>query len=72
MPCRRERRLENRMAEMITEEFISGFCKAQNQTRMVVCELEKMEDGSIKLLSSDCAYGKCEHSKDCLLMGQIK
>ncbi|MCI6866550.1 MAG: ubiquinone biosynthesis protein UbiE [Lachnospiraceae bacterium] len=60
------------MKSEITEEFISGFCKAQNQTRMVVCELEKLEDGSIKLLSSDCAYGKCEHSKDCLLMGQIK
>ena len=60
------------MKSEITEEFISGFFKAQNQTRMVVCELEKLEDGSIKLLSSDCAYGKCEHSKDCLLMGQIK
>ena len=57
---------------MITEEFISGFCKAQNQTRMVICELEIREDGSRELLSSDCAYGKCEHSKDCLLMGQIK
>lgn len=57
---------------MITEEFISGFCKAQNQTRMVICEMEIREDGSRKLLSSDCAYGKCEHSKDCLLMEQIK
>lgn len=56
---------------MITEEFVSGFCKAQNQTRMVICEFEVCEDGSKTLLSSDCAYGKCEHSKDCLLMGKI-
>lgn len=57
---------------MYTEEIISGFCKLQNQTRTVFCELEIKEDGSRELLSSDCAYGKCEHSKDCLLMGQIK
>lgn len=55
----------------ITEEFISGFCKAQNQTRMVICEIEQMEDGSRQLLSSDCAYGKCEHSQNCLLMRQL-
>lgn len=59
------------MEDNIIEEFVSGFCKLQNQTRMVVCELEQMEDGSRKIVSSDCAYGKCEHTKDCLLMGQI-
>ena len=59
------------MEDRITEEFVSGFCKMQNQTRMVVCELEEMEDGSKKVVSSDCAYGKCEHTGDCLLMGQI-
>lgn len=59
------------MGKEITEEFISGFCKAQNQTRMVICELEVQEDGSTELLSSDCAYGVCEHSGDCLLMGQL-
>lgn len=53
----------------ILEEFFSGFCKAQNQTRTVFCEFEVKEDGSRKLLSSDCAYGKCQHSKDCKLMG---
>lgn len=60
------------MEERITEEFFSGFCKLQNQTRMVICEIEELEDGSRNLLSSDCAYGKCEHSQDCLLMGQAK
>ena len=59
------------MGDKITEEFVSGLCKMQNQTRMVVCELEEMPDGTKHLLSSDCAYGKCEHTGDCLLMGQI-
>lgn len=59
------------MENRIEEEFVSGFCKMQNQTRMVICEIEEKEDGSREVLSSDCAYGKCEHSKDCLLMGKI-
>lgn len=56
------------MREM--EEFISGFCKRQNQTRMVLCEFEFAEDGDRKLLSSDCDYGKCEYSRDCRLMAE--
>lgn len=51
-----------------TEEFFSGFCKAQNQTRTVLCEFEIRSDGSKVLLSSDCVYGKCSHTQDCLLM----
>lgn len=51
-----------------TEEFISGFCKKQNQTRIVICEFGFCEDNSRKLLYADCDYGKCEHSKGCLLM----
>lgn len=58
------------MEDDVIEEFLSGFCKAQNQTRMVFCELERLPDGSRRLLSSDCAYGRCEHSRDCLLMRQ--
>ena len=56
--------------EEFTEEFYSGFCKAQNQTRMVVCEFELLPDGERRLLESDCAYGKCAHSAECLLMKQ--
>ena len=59
------------MRENISEEFVSGFCKLQNQTRMVICEIETGEDGKKVVVSSDCAYGKCEHSRDCLLMGQV-
>lgn len=58
------------MEERISEEFLSGFCKMQNQTRTVLCEYEWQADGSRKLVSCDCAYGKCGHSGDCLLMGQ--
>lgn len=59
------------MEDRITEEFVSGFCKMQNQTRMVVCELEEMKDGTKRFLSSDCAYGTCEHTCDCLLMNSV-
>lgn len=59
------------MEETVTEEFVSGFCKLQNQSRMVICEVQVGEDGKKEVLSSDCAWGKCEHSRTCLLMGQI-
>ena len=55
----------------IEEEFVSGFCKMQNQTRMVICETEKLENGKKKIVYTDCAYGKCEHTGDCLLIKQI-
>lgn len=59
------------MEEHITEEFLSGFCKMQNQTRMVICEVERQGEEVKQILFSDCAYGVCEHSRDCLLMGQL-
>lgn len=52
----------------IEEEIRNGFCKAQNQIRMVICEYEEKTDGSREFLSADCAYGKCPHTGDCLLM----
>lgn len=68
---------EKKQAEDVTndddiiEEFASGFCKAQNQTRMVMCEIRMLSDGKKEIVSSDCAWGRCEHTKTCLLMGQI-
>lgn len=59
------------MENRIEETFISGFCKAQNQTRTVLCETEQKADGTNEIISTDCAYGKCEHTKDCLLMKNI-
>ena len=51
------------------EEFFSGFCKTQNQTRMVMCEFE-MRDGKKIFLESDCAFGTCPYSSTCVLMGE--
>lgn len=56
----------------VDEMFVSGFCKMQNQSRMVICEVRIRNDGTKEILSSDCAWGKCEHSRTCLLMGQIQ
>lgn len=53
---------------METEEFVSGFCKAQNQTRRVLCEFKIRPDGEKELVSADCAFGRCPHSGSCLLM----
>ncbi|MDD2957244.1 MAG: ubiquinone biosynthesis protein UbiE [Lachnospiraceae bacterium] len=54
----------------MTEEFFNGFCKAQNQSRMVICEFEIASDGKRSFIESDCAYGACSHSAECLLMKQ--
>lgn len=54
----------------IIEEFVNGFCKAQNQSRMVLCEYRQEPDGSRTFLESDCAYGMCSHSRQCQLMAQ--
>ena len=56
----------------VDEMFVSGFCKMQNQSRMVICEVRTRDDGTKEILSSDCAWGTCEHSRTCLLMGQIQ
>ena len=54
----------------IEEEFLSGFCKKRNQTRTVLCEIETDASGNRRLSAADCAYGACEHSLTCGLMGQ--
>lgn len=56
----------------IIEEFVNGFCKAQNQSRMVLCEFRQEADGSRSFLEADCAFGVCPHTKDCQLMSQVK
>ena len=60
--------MENYQTE---EEFVSGFCKKQNQTRTVLCEMEVDSQGNRRLCGADCAYGRCEHSGTCGLMRQI-
>ncbi len=56
---------------MEEEQFASGFCKAQNQTRMVACVIEEDTDGKKRITETDCAYGVCEHSDSCLLMKSV-
>lgn len=58
-------------SEEVEEEFLSGFCKMQNQGRMVICEVRRRPDGTKEILSSDCAWGRCEHTGTCQLMGQL-
>ncbi len=53
---------------MEEERFISGFCKAQNQTRMVICVFETTGEGEENLVETDCAWGVCEHSESCQLI----
>jgi len=55
----------------IIEETYSGFCKALNETRTVFCEFEEV-NGSACLESADCAFGRCEHTKTCLLMKPVR
>lgn len=54
----------------IEEEVVNGFCKAQNQSRMVFCEYRREPDGTRTFLESDCAYGSCEYSRQCQLMAR--
>lgn len=65
-----EKGRKNKKIMEITEAFVSGFCKAQNQSRMVLCEYRQEPDGTKTFLESDCAYGTCSHSRQCALMEQ--
>lgn len=56
----------------IVEEFISGFCRTSNETRMVECEYERQPDGSLKLTEFDCSYEKCPNSGACLIYRQAR
>ena len=35
----------------VDEMFVSGFCKMQNQSRMVICEVRTRNDGTKEILS---------------------
>jgi len=52
------------------EFFVSGFCKAQNQTRTVTALAGADEAGVTVLLETDCAWGPCPHSNNCILIRQ--
>ncbi len=51
---------------MLLEKFISGYCRVQDQSRMVQVELEDQT-----LLSVDCTYGKCVYQSQCPIGKEI-
>lgn len=59
------------MSGAVTEQFISGFCKSQNQTRTVLCEYEQMEAGCA-LISMDCFFEGCEHYAACVIAREAR
>ena len=48
------------------EEFISGYCRALDQSRMVAAELE---DGE---LTVDCCFGSCPYEDRCTVAQRIR
>lgn len=57
--------------EEIREEFLSGFCRQQNQGRTVTCEFQITGAGAI-LSFVDCGYKDCVHKGSCLIAEQIR
>lgn len=45
---------------MSEEKLISGYCRSQDQSRMVLVEYEGKE-----LLDADCSYGGCPFEASC-------
>lgn len=57
---------------MTEEVFLSGFCKAQNQTRTVMCEYETDAQNRILSVESDCAFPDCPHSGSCVIFREMR
>lgn len=47
---------------MEQEKLISGYCRAADQSRMVMVEYEGAE-----ILSVDCCYGSCPYETSCTI-----
>ena len=52
---------------MEKEIFISGYCRAIDQSRMVALVTE---DG--ELVEVDCCFGSCVHEPNCQIAKQIR
>ncbi len=52
---------------MEREDFISGYCRVLDQSRMVTVVTE---DG--KLLETDCCYLDCVHAPNCIIAKAIE
>ena len=51
---------------MYKEEFISGYCRALDQSRMAAVEIE---DGE---LTADCSFGSCPYEDRCTIAQRIR
>lgn len=51
---------------MYKEVFLSGYCRAQDQSRMVAVEIE---DGEV---NADCSYGGCPYEDRCTIAQGIQ
>ena len=51
---------------MYKEEFISGYCRTQDQSRMVAAEIE---DGE---LTADCSFGNCPYEDRCTIAQRLR
>ncbi len=52
---------------MEQETFLSGYCRTQDQSRMVAVVTE---DG--KLVEADCCYGSCVYEPNCTIAREIR
>ena len=52
---------------MEKEFFFSGYCRCQDQSRMVAAVAE---DGV--LLEADCSFGACPHEPACVIAEKIR
>lgn len=52
---------------MEQERILSGYCRALDQSRMVVAEFE---DG--RLADIDCDYPHCPHIQSCPIAAQLE
>lgn len=48
------------------EKFISGYCRALDQSRIVEAEVDAGE------CQADCAWPDCPHAPVCLIAEQLK
>lgn len=51
----------------MTEEFLSGYCRQLDQSRMVAVELERDQ-----ITDVDCGYGSCPYEPNCPIAEKIR
>ena len=52
---------------METEHFLTGYCRTQDQSRMVAVVIA---DGELEEI--DCCYGSCPHEASCQIALKIR